>query len=106
MPPFFLDEACEISAPEQTAFLAFFTVTLAAVVRKECVGHHGEGKGKIIVFMSTCDAVDFYFKVCVAPLAAPAVGPSYCIRFIDRFPVVLHLVLIVRSLIRRCVCIG
>ena len=38
-------------------------VTLAAVIRKECVGHHGEGKGKAIVFMSTCDAVDFYFKV-------------------------------------------
>lgn len=39
-------------------------VTLVGVVRKECVGKHGEATDKAILFMSTCDTVDFYYEVC------------------------------------------
>lgn len=40
------------------------SVTLASVLRKQCVGKDGEAVGKAIVFMSTCDTVDFYYDVC------------------------------------------
>eukprot|EP00124_Ichthyophonus_hoferi_P002458 Ihof_evm8s168 gene=Ihof_evmTU8s168 len=38
-------------------------VTLAAFLRRECIDHLGRPKGKAIVFMMTCDVVDFHHSL-------------------------------------------
>jgi hypothetical protein len=44
--------------------LLLCAVTLIGALRKECVGKDGEATDKAILFMSTCDTVDFYYEVC------------------------------------------
>jgi hypothetical protein len=50
---------------------SFAAVTLIGALRKECLGKDGEATDKAILFMSTCDTVDFYYEVCRLRKAPP-----------------------------------